>query len=280
MSVSRVQHLGALLGKVPVDVPQITGLPFQNMAVGRSQMMRSAPRLGVGNLECIPLFRDLSPTQLADLHRSMEVCAFRTGDCFVQQGRQNETVFFVLEGSVKICRMAPPASPMSRELILRIAGPGEMVSEEHLICPSGQVANAVPLEPVVCLAWGARDFDALAQAWPALKESLACLLSRRQHQSAARLEVVALHNVAGALAAQLLLFAEEHGQPQANGAVLLPLPLTQSVWAGLTGHSRESVNRTLKRFQANGWIEPQSRWRLSLLNCEALRRTHLSALPR
>ena len=242
--------------------------------------MRHASLPDAETLQEISLFRDLSPMQRSRLHAAMHFRLFRTGDFLMQQGRRSEAVFFVHAGSLKICRIARSPAHTSREMILRLAHAGAMIGEAHLRNANGHAANVVALEPVTCFMASIEVFERFVHEWPVLNAALMRLLSENEHRNAARLEIVALHNVVGVLAAQLLLLAEECGEKKDDGTLLLPLPLTQSVLAGLTGHSRESINKALKSFQANGWIESQSRHRLLLRDCEALRRAYFSALPR
>jgi CRP-like cAMP-binding protein len=235
---------------------------------------------GVESLQLIPLFHNLSDAQRAHLYVTVRRYSFRTGDFLMQHGRPSEGVLFIVEGTVKICRTTTALGHGGREVILQIKSVGALVGDAHLDGAPGQAASAIALETVICLMWSVADFLSYVEDWPVLKDGLMQLFSSYEYQSASRLEVVALHNVTASLAAQMLLFAAEYGQRQVDGSVLLPLALTQSVWAGLTGHSRENINKAFKRFQENGWIESLPHRRLLIRDCEALRRAHLSALPR
>ncbi len=95
-----------------------------------------------------------------------------------------------------------------------------------------------------------------------------------------RQEILALHNVSGAVAAQLLLIAHHYGQVQDDNSVLLPFPLRQKLLAALTGHSRESVNKAFKQFIELGYIEKRPQFRILITDEEALARVHAQAIPR
>jgi CRP-like cAMP-binding protein len=48
--------------------------------------------------------------------------------------------------------------------------------------------------------------------------------------------------------------AEEHGEPMPDGAVRLDAPLTQSDLAAMIGATRQSVNKLLGEFEADGLL--------------------------
>jgi CRP-like cAMP-binding protein len=68
--------------------------------------------------------------------------------------------------------------------------------------------------------------------------------------------VAELHflDLTGRLAARLTRLAEDHGQRLADGSIRLDAPLTQSDLAAMIGATRQSVNKLLGEFEADGLL--------------------------
>jgi CRP-like cAMP-binding protein len=68
----------------------------------------------------------------------------------------------------------------------------------------------------------------------------------------------------------LLELAERYGVPGANGAITLPLPLTQQELATMIGRARETVARALTVWRRDGIVDT-GRTRFVILTPAALR---------
>ncbi len=68
--------------------------------------------------------------------------------------------------------------------------------------------------------------------------------------------VAELHflDLTGRLAARLARLAQEHGERLPSGAIRLDAPLTQSDLAAMIGATRQSVNKLLGEFEADGLL--------------------------
>jgi CRP/FNR family transcriptional regulator len=62
-------------------------------------------------------------------------------------------------------------------------------------------------------------------------------------------------DIAGRLAARLARLADEQGSRQADGTIRLDAPITQSDLAAMVGCTRQSVNKLLGLFVADGLIQ-------------------------
>jgi CRP-like cAMP-binding protein len=232
-------------------------------------------------LKSIPLFQSLTPPQHAHLHALMEYRFFRAGEFVIKQGNHGNSVFFLHQGTMKVRSIIAAPLPHSgkREMILRLLGKGAVMGELRMLDGGGHTADVVALEPSSCFVLPVEHFQRMLETYPPFQSAFMRHVAFYTRYASARHEVVSLHSVVGAVAAQLVILGEELGEPQPGGDILLPVPLTQSILAGLTGHSRESVNKTIKRFQNSGWLAPQARHRMLLQDMASLKRTYLTALP-
>jgi CRP/FNR family transcriptional regulator, cyclic AMP receptor protein len=72
------------------------------------------------------------------------------------------------------------------------------------------------------------------------------------------------------VARQILAFAQRYGQQLPNGDLRIPIRLTQSDIAALTGASREYTNKILVSYKERGYISADSRHYLMIHNQQAL----------
>jgi CRP/FNR family transcriptional regulator, cyclic AMP receptor protein len=250
--------------------------------------MRRLVLPGPDVLATIPLFESLTPAQRARLHEKMLYPHFAAGDYIVQQEKQSDAVFFLHTGCAKVCRIPlgvlRDATPAKRndesELILALIAPGALVGELCHFAGSGHSASVITLEPVNCFMLRAADFMAALDTYPALNHALRRHMADYALSAARRLEITALHNVAGAVAGQLLLTSERFGKAHDEGAILIDVPLTQALLAGLTGHSRERINSVLNSFKKSGCLTSAARHRFIVHDKEALHRIFCLAQPR
>jgi CRP/FNR family transcriptional regulator/CRP/FNR family cyclic AMP-dependent transcriptional regulator len=81
---------------------------------------------------------------------------------------------------------------------------------------------------------------------------------------------VAFLDIPGRVAQRLLDLATSRGERVAEG-VVIRIPLSQRMLAGMVGASRENVNRALHRFVELGYIS-QTRGTITVLKPDQLRR--------
>ena len=107
---------------------------------------------------------------------------------------------------------------------------------------------------------------------PAIARNLVGILSRRLRLADTHARSLAALDVHGRLAAQILAFAREYGEPLSDGGTLIPLRLTQTELAGLVGASRVRVNQALGYYRKRGNISIDRDHRITVHDEEALAR--------
>jgi CRP/FNR family transcriptional regulator, cyclic AMP receptor protein len=162
--------------------------------------------------------------------------------------------------------------PDGTEVILAVLGPGEVVGEMSLADSLGRSASVKTLEETTLLCMDRVTFLTSVEEAPALARNLAHLLSRRLRLTNTHVRSLAALDVPGRVAAQLLAFAQEYGEPSPGGGTLIPLPLTQSDLAALVGASRVRVNRAIAFFKRRGYISVGAEHRITVHDADALAR--------
>jgi CRP-like cAMP-binding protein len=156
----------------------------------------------------------------------------RPGREIVRQGEPCPDAWIVRSGALSM----EAIDPDGRRLVLDLLGPGDLVG--------GVPGSAVEATVRAVVR------SVLVPAGPvAVRDGLA----RRSRRAAWVACLLAWDRLADRLADRMMDLAERFGRP-VPGGILLALPLTQEDLAGLTGSTRESVNRALTELATRGRI--------------------------
>ncbi|MFG1923232.1 Crp/Fnr family transcriptional regulator [Cryptosporangium sp. NPDC048952] len=184
------------------------------------------------------------------------------------EGEVGDSLYVVLEGKVKLSRLAPDG----RESLLAVLGPSDLLGELAVFDPGPRTASAVVVADAR-LAQMRRD---QLRPWlaerPEIGPHLLRVLARRLRRTGDQQADLIFTDVAGRLAKALLDLAHRFGTPERSGAehaIRLNHELTQDELAQLVGSSRETVNKALSGFATRGWIRLDGR-SILLLNRDRL----------
>ena len=224
------------------------------------------PLLDAIDLETIPLFRGLSPTEQRHLHDLLGVRTFPAGVDILTAEEPGDVAYIVLDGTVKVQVVRPDGTAV----ILAILRAGEIAGEMSLIDHLGRSATVVAMEPTT-LAWLTHsDFWSCLRSMPTLAVNLAAIQARRLRRSNAHVVALATLDIEGRLADQLLALGDEYGEATANDGCRIPFRLTQGDLAALVGASRVRVNQILVTWKQNNFLAVDGQHVVTLLNRRAL----------
>jgi CRP/FNR family transcriptional regulator, cyclic AMP receptor protein len=205
-------------------------------------------------LSGLPLFAALDDDAGAALRGAMNREQFARGAVVFDEGDQGDKLYAVIEGKIKISRMAADG----RESLQTVCGPGEMFGELSLFDPRPRTAGAMAITDSVLASlshdalrpWIIEHADVAVQLLQALVQRL-----RRTNDVMADL---VFSDVPSRVAKALLGLADRFGQPAPDGIHVVH-DLTQEELAQFVGASRETVNKALADFSGRGWIRVESR---------------------
>jgi CRP/FNR family transcriptional regulator, cyclic AMP receptor protein len=215
----------------------------------------------------VALFRGLPAEQLSKIEARLRRRIFPAGAHVITAEDPGETVYIVLEGSVKVYVTRSDGT----EVVLAALGGGELIGEMNLADSLGRSANVITLEETNLLLMDRGTFWASVEELPTMALNLASVLSRRLRLANAQLRSVAAMDVQGRVAAQLLALAREYDEPSRNGT-LIPLPLTQSDLAALVGASRVRVNQAIAFFKKRRYLSVGTDHRITIHDADTLAR--------
>jgi len=143
-------------------------------------------------------------------------------------------------------------TPVGDSATVSLHGPGEVFG---LLAVVGAVprrtATVVALERAETLAIPRSAFLRMREAHPGVRDAIEQLLAAQLAETSNRLVEALYTPVAMRVRARLVELAGLYGDPAAGEVVV---PLSQEHLAGLSGTTRESVNRILKQEQERGTV--------------------------
>lgn len=228
----------------------------------------SPGKLTVSELTPHALFRGIPEEQLAQLCEFITRKQFPANAPLMLAEQMGEVVYFILAGTVKIHIEQADGS----EVIISILGRGEIVGELSALGLTSRSASVVTLEASTLLWLDRTTFQRCLLTMPLLTYNLASILATRLRHANDKIQALATQAVETRLARQLLHFAEQYGQPQANGDVQIQLRLTQGDLGAMTGCSREHVNKIIVSYKERGYLSVDRHYHFTLHNLAALQR--------
>jgi CRP-like cAMP-binding protein len=159
-----------------------------------------------------------------------------------------------------------------RDVILTVRGPGEVIGEMSILDGLERSATVITQEKSALLWLGRAIFWEQLWKMEPVPFNMALILSQRLRLCSTQFQSLATLDVNGRVAKQLLMLANEHGEPIKNGSVLIPMRLTQADLADMVGASRVRVNQTLVYWKESKYIKVDAGHRITVVNKNALTR--------
>lgn len=193
---------------------------------------------------------------------------FPKGALIYHQGQSLQSFFFILDGEVQLNITHVDGTTS----IYDVLGRNGFFGEAPAILGTLTHGGAFAATSCNILVFNLNDFKEAIAIHPDLAWSLARIQASRNYFCASRV-FHALRSEPSARVKELIVrLADLHGQLVENSAghIFIPSSFTQEEIAKMTGLTRVSVNRTMKRLCDSGLIEIRNR-RITVLNQEGLR---------
>jgi CRP-like cAMP-binding protein len=218
-------------------------------------------------LQSVPIFSDLSPSDLNKIAERMIQRTYVKGQMILLEDDLGQTFFVIAGGSVKITRL----SDDGREVILAMLGESDFFGEMSLLDGAGRSANVVALEASEVLTLSRNNFLEILQDYPKISISLLDELTQRIRKSDQQIESLSLSDVEQRIGITLIRLAEELGTIKQGNVKIKNLPYQQDI-ANMAGTSRETVSRTFKLLEEKGLVTREGR-KLTIYNFNQFTKT-------
>ena len=220
-------------------------------------------------LRRVSLFSGLKEDELDALAEVTARKTFQKQSVILLAEEEGNSLFIIQKGRVKVSIL----SEDGREIVLTLLGDGEFFGEMSLLDGLPRSATVIALEDTEALMLRREDLLRLIERTPQIAIKLMAELTIRLRKTDQKIESLALLDVAGRVASALLQLAADEGEGGPEGLAIRNHP-TQQLLANMTGTTRETVSRVLKRFRNEGYMATRGRnW--IILREEDMRRDFL-----
>jgi CRP-like cAMP-binding protein len=208
------------------------------------------------------LFRDLDSRVVSRIAALGVTRHLDEDEVLFLKGDIGNALYGVLEGRMKISTTAAGG----KEIVLSVMNPGDVFGEIALLDGGPRSADAVAMIRSNLFVIPRREFVSLLEREPRLATHLLRLVCARLRATSEMVEDAAFLSLPARLAKRLLALSPMQGE-KVDGAV--SLRVSQSDLAQIMGTSRESINKHLQRWRADGWVD-LGRSRVTLRRPQAL----------
>lgn len=185
-----------------------------------------------------------------DLYDKAETKLFKPGEIIFRKDEDGPWLAAVLAGRVRISRR----SAEGQEMLVTFVKRGEILGERAVYDGQPRSADATADEETALQIFRREDLIPAFYAYPDTLMYIIRTLCCRMHRYLNTMELYALHHLPARLANLLLFLAKKDGVETPRGP-LIATHLSQTDLAHQLASTRESVNRQLKQFVAQGLIE-------------------------
>lgn len=173
------------------------------------------------------------------------------GQVVFSRGDPGRDIYLVTNGRVRLSILTSEG----RELSFAHAEAGQVFGEIAVLDGGQRTADATAVTKVQALTLSKPALMKLMESRPALREAVVRFLCKRVREADQQLEGIALYPIEARLARFFLAAVRQKVGADADGAVPLDLPISQSELALLIGASRPKVNAALAMLEDQGALD-------------------------
>jgi CRP/FNR family transcriptional regulator len=174
------------------------------------------------------------------------IVEFKKGQMIYNQDQPSTSIYLVIDGKVKVSRMADDG----HQVVVDIYQTDEFFGESALLGLPQRAEQATALENVKLMTWTSAE---IVMKRPKLAVALLQILVQRTLEFGHRIESFSVDNIARRLARSLIRFSERLGVPEDDGSLRM-VPFTHELLSQYVGTSREIVTHYMNQFRRQGYL--------------------------
>jgi CRP-like cAMP-binding protein len=178
---------------------------------------------------------------------------FEDDQILLVQGEAGDFLYVLTGGLVKVV----VAAVSGAQTTLAIRSRGDLMGEFALLDNNPRTATARAAGPVTALKVGGSAFLALASRSPAVQVAVTRYMLAKMRWATERRAAERIWDAKECLAQVLFELGRQHGQPETDGAIRIPL--TQSELGELAGVAVSTAERVLKDLRKQGAVSTRYR---------------------
>ena len=210
--------------------------------------------MDISLLRKVPLFEGLKDEDLDAIAKVTITRSYSKDQIIIFAEEEGDSLFIIEKGRVKVCIV----SEDGREVILSMLGEGAVFGELSLLDGKPRSANVVAIQNTDLYTVRRADFLQLIYKVPQIAVAMLAELAVRLRKTDRKIEGLALLDVTSRISETLLQLATEQGTETEDGIFLESRPTHQQL-ANMSGATRETVSRALKRLNSQGYIHAKGR---------------------
>lgn len=211
-----------------------------------------------GNSEAIlkktPLFATLTEAEVRALAARTARKRFQKDEQLFAEGDPCTGLYVVAAGKIRIFKL----SPLGREQILAVEGPGSSFAELPVFDGGNYPAAASAMEVTEVLFISRKDFQNFCREHPDVGLKVIEVVGSRLRRLVGLIEELSFTTVRQRLIALILRLAQAEGVCSTEG-VRIELTKSHQDLAAELGTVRELVSRNLSRLEAEGFLDVEGR---------------------
>jgi CRP/FNR family transcriptional regulator len=177
------------------------------------------------------------------------IVEYRKGQIIYSQDQPSTTLYLVIDGKVKVSRVADDG----HQVVVDIYQSDEFFGESAFLNLPHRCEQATALENSKLMTWSTAEIEDIAMKRPRLAVALLQILVQRTVDFTHRIESFSLDNIARRLARSLIRFSERLGVQEQDGSVRMA-PFTHELLSQYVGTSREIVTHYMNQFRRQGYL--------------------------
>jgi CRP/FNR family transcriptional regulator len=178
------------------------------------------------------------------------IVEYKKGQMIYDQDQPSTNIFLIIEGRIKVSRMADD----DHQLVVDMYQPDEFFGESALLNLPHRCEQATALENTKLMAWTTAEIEDIIMKRPRLAVALLQILVQRTIDFTDRIESFSVDNITRRLARSLIRFSERLGAVEEDGSVRMA-PFTHELLSQYVGTSREIVTHYMNQFRRQGYLK-------------------------
>ena len=178
------------------------------------------------------------------------ILEYKKGQVIYNQDQLSTSIYLVIEGKVKVSRLADDG----HQVVVDIYQPDEFFGESAFLNLPHRSEQAVAMESTRVMTWTTVEIEDILSKRPRLAVALLQILAQRTLDFALRIESFSVDNISRRLARTLIRFSDRLGNNGEDGSVRM-VPFTHELLAQYVGTSREIVTHYMNEFRRMGYLQ-------------------------
>ena len=196
------------------------------------------------------LFRNIDKSDLEQLAKYTKLKSFKNREVICRRGDLGTQMYLIANGRVTL----HTDSDEGKELGFGFLNKGDVFGEIALFDGGVRTATVKAIEKTELLVIERRDFLPFLEKTPRAALQLLSTMAARLRSTDEHFEDIFFRNLPGRLAKKFLGLAESYGRETDKG-IEIDLKLSQGEIGKLTGATRESINKQMRAWEADGLID-------------------------